>query len=341
MIIILLASVIGGYLWWQSAPETTEQRSSENKAVPEKQEEWRTYRNSKYGVSFQYPEGYSVGLCSGETSDPEDAAGVGFDRRELVSGGDIGCGIGLSPFGGTIEFKAYIRTGLLPSIENAAASVPVGYGDSLSDVEIVTLGDQRVAKIKRVGSGIVEIFYFIENKTKGSVLSFSVKSGYERVAEQMLDSVQFFGAAEQNDILDLTDERLRAEFDLLRNLTPEAQAWFTQSIKVRAGWPDTPDWPNKYFQRDRDGDGFIDQMDERGYLHIVPNRGGSGEPASFYRYLKDCRTRVTVERQEVLVTAGYDGGFVTQERPYEDLYEFHCFDGTFDTYYVDSLNPVE
>src|SRR3989344_2931618 len=45
----------------------------------------------------------------------------------------------------------------------------------------------------------------------------------------------------------ITDPKLVAELSLLTILTPEAQAWFKQSIEVRAEWPATEEWPNKYF----------------------------------------------------------------------------------------------
>lgn len=130
------------------------------------------------------------------------------------------------------------------------------------------------------------------------------------------------------------------EKDLLINLSPEAKNFFRRSIEIRREYPDSS--PFKIFVRDRDRDGLIDVMDTGGYLHLTPRWSASqvgsvpGVPSVFYRYVRDCPTRETIERQIIDTSYGYAnyGG--------ADRYEEQCInDGSFDAYYVESLTPLE
>lgn len=136
------------------------------------------------------------------------------------------------------------------------------------------------------------------------------------------------------------------ETPLLQGLSPGAQKFFQRSAEVRAGYAETDAY--RHFLRDRDGDGKIDVMDRDGYLHLQTGFNGyvanpalyggapTSSPAVFYRYVRDCRTKETLERQ-VIVTdhnyLNYIGG---------DRYEQQCvLDGTPDEYYVESLQKLE
>lgn len=137
---------------------------------------------------------------------------------------------------------------------------------------------------------------------------------------------------------------------LLNGLTPEAKIFFKRSIEIRKSYVEANAYKN--FQRDRDRDGKIDAMDQYGYLHLktenpisnnyTPNPDLYGDsipkeiPAVFYRYVKDCKTRETIERQIIDTTAGYQnyiGG---------DRYEQQCIlDDSADQYYLESKTKLE
>lgn len=134
---------------------------------------------------------------------------------------------------------------------------------------------------------------------------------------------------------------------LLNNLSPEGQRFFVRSMEIRSEMPENDAY--KHFQRDRDGDGKIDVMDKDGYLHLHVSYNGynanpafyggpaaSPSPVVFYRYVKDCKTHVTIERQ-IIETDGSYGNFVGGDR-----YEQQCvMDGTMDEYYVESADKLD
>lgn len=138
------------------------------------------------------------------------------------------------------------------------------------------------------------------------------------------------------------------EATLLDNLTPDAQAFFNQSIAIRAKYNESH--PYKHFARDRDGDGQIDVMDANGYLNLAPrNTGYAPNPALYgedavpkdapryvYRLVRDCATKKTIERQIIDISQGYGNYTLT------DRYQQQCIDdGSFDNYYVETPDAKE
>lgn len=135
------------------------------------------------------------------------------------------------------------------------------------------------------------------------------------------------------------------ETSLLKALNESGKSFFTKSMSIRAQYSESS--PYKHFQRDRDGDGNIDVMDANGYLHLYPGGGYSPNPAlynnipseippSFYRYIKDCKTKVTIERQMIFTKNGYKNYIG------DDRYEQQCLlDGSSDQFYVESNERLE
>lgn len=136
-------------------------------------------------------------------------------------------------------------------------------------------------------------------------------------------------------------EPLPDEEELFRGLSEEAKSFFTISRETRRHYDDSNLY--KSFFRDRDRDGLVDTMDSGGYLHLTPRwlafrstSSLSGIPAVFYRYVKDCPTRETIERQIIDTSYGY-GNYQGTDR-----YREQCIkDNSFDLYYVESLVPLE
>lgn len=130
------------------------------------------------------------------------------------------------------------------------------------------------------------------------------------------------------------------EEKLLQGLHPPAQAFFRQSMAVRAEYPENH--PYKHFNRDRDGDGKVDVMDAAGYLWLVPpgrialDDDDLQTPRVLYRLVKDCKTKLTVERQVIDLMSGYGNTTFT------DRYQQQCIDdGTMDNYYVETSSPPD
>ncbi|TAL27604.1 MAG: hypothetical protein EPN97_17210 [Alphaproteobacteria bacterium] len=133
---------------------------------------------------------------------------------------------------------------------------------------------------------------------------------------------------------------------LFLNLSPAAQQFFQRSVEIRAGYAEGDAY--KHFLRDRDGDGKIDVMDKDGYLRLRTGDNGyatnpafygrtaSSSPEIFYRYVRDCETRQTIERQAIETNGEYKN-FVGGDR-----YQQQCvLDGTADEYYVESRQKLE
>src|SRR5437773_467623 len=89
-------------------------------------------------------------------------------------------------------------------------------------------------------------------------------------------------------------------------------------------------------------------LDENGYLHLQPGNNGYAPnpqlyknipntvPSVFYRYVKDCATKTTIERQVIDTSGGY-GNYIGGDR-----YQEQCIgDGSFDAYYVESGTSLE
>ena len=104
---------------------------------------------------------------------------------------------------------------------------------------------------------------------------------------------RFVFTKELASVAPLVDE----EQFLLNNLTEEAKRFFRESMDIRAHWDDTH--PLKRFRRDRDTDGIVDQMDENGFFHLVPERRGGD--TQFSRAIAECGSRVVVQKQRMLV----------------------------------------
>lgn len=164
-----------------------------------------------------------------------------------------------------------------------------------------------------------------------------MKTGLMLAAASLLSiiSVSAFAGSEED-----------REGALFLNLSPAAQVFFQRSVKIRAGYTEADAYKN--FLRDRDGDGEIDVMDRDGYLHLRTGDNGyfanpalyvgfvSPSPEVFYRYVRDCKTRQTIERQMIETNGEYKnftGG---------DRYQQQCIlDGTADEYYVESRQKLE
>jgi hypothetical protein len=132
---------------------------------------------------------------------------------------------------------------------------------------------------------------------------------------------------------------------IIDELSPQARAFFTESMKIRACYPDKNLY--KHFSRDRDNDGKIDQMNSDGYLILGPALSRITETTDakkatvFFRYVKDCATKRTIERQIINSLGGY-GPSGDVRTGTTDLYERQCiFDGSFDNYYVESSVLLE
>jgi hypothetical protein len=159
----------------------------------------------------------------------------------------------------------------------------------------------------------------------------------------MLAAASLFCIISASSFAQSQDDR---EGALFRNLSPAAQKFFQRSVEIRAGYTEAEAY--KHFLRDRDGDGKIDIMDRDGYLRLRTGDNGyaanpdfyghtpAASPEVFYRYIKDCKTKQTIERQRI-ETNGQYMNFVGGDR-----YEQQCvMDGSADAYYVESLQKLE
>jgi hypothetical protein len=129
-----------------------------------------------------------------------------------------------------------------------------------------------------------------------------------------------------------------SEEKILQRLSPEAQAFYKRSLQVRHGYPEDNGYRN--FKS-----AFL--MDYNGYITIKPQSGytpnpdlysdiPSSIPAQFYRYVKDCTTDITIERQVIDTTAGYSN-YIGENRKQQQCVE----DGSPDTYYFESSTKLE
>jgi len=136
------------------------------------------------------------------------------------------------------------------------------------------------------------------------------------------------------------------EKHLLAGLSESGRQFFSHSMEMRTRYAQSRAY--KYFERDRDTDGKIDVMDANGYLHLYPGNNGyapnsklyenvpSSVPGFFYRYVKDCETRITIERQVIYTIGGY-ANYIGSDR-----YSAQCIaDGSPDNYYVESATALE
>jgi hypothetical protein len=138
---------------------------------------------------------------------------------------------------------------------------------------------------------------------------------------------------------------LDSELSLLNGLTPAAQSFFKNSIEIRKSYQEYNAY--KHFLRDRDSNGQIDVMDADGYLHLNPPGGYEPNPdlyqnipktipTIFYRYVKDCATKTTIERQIISTSNSYSN-YIGSDR-----YQEQCIgDGSYDNYYVESKTALE
>jgi hypothetical protein len=125
---------------------------------------------------------------------------------------------------------------------------------------------------------------------------------------------------------------------ILQRLTPEAQEFFKKSLAVRAGYEEGDNY--KVFTH-----AYL--MDENGYIGITPKSPyrpnpelykdlPSDVPQYFYRYVKDCASDVTLERQLIKTSMGYEN-YVGANRKQQQCYD----DGSLDTYYLESNERLE
>lgn len=126
-------------------------------------------------------------------------------------------------------------------------------------------------------------------------------------------------------------ERDPDDATVLARLTPSARAFYLQSKAVRATYECSH--PYKHFILQ----GYsLATMDAEGYFHHAPAGYGERRAGGFYRLVKDCKTRVTIERVYLDTSAGYTGLGAG------DYYRDQCeLDGTADTYYVESPTKPE
>jgi hypothetical protein len=136
------------------------------------------------------------------------------------------------------------------------------------------------------------------------------------------------------------------ELELLNNLNPEAKNFFLRSLEIRSSYPPNADY--KHFIGGYYSDGSRFEMTPDGYwiLHpglypninpgkFNPEDNRDGEQKYYYRYIKDCNTRETIERQ-VIYKEGYGGPYLG------DQYQAQCIgDRSFDTYYFESNTKLE
>lgn len=131
-------------------------------------------------------------------------------------------------------------------------------------------------------------------------------------------------------------EQEESLFDLLNE---EGKAFLTKAIEVRADLPEGNDYKYMVWRKDR-----LQQIkrmiDKDGYLHLNPTHFDMSDPFTgnnvIYRYVKDCKTKVTLQRQIINLSEGYgniSGG---------DRYKEQCInDGSMDTYYLESYTRLE
>jgi len=142
---------------------------------------------------------------------------------------------------------------------------------------------------------------------------------------------------------ELSQPRDGDENEILLLLNEEGKEFYDQSKAIRATYSENH--PYKHFLLI----GFsLEYMDPEGYFHppagrncFVPNPALYSDipsviPDQFYRYVKDCATKVTIQRQVIDTTAGYMN-YVGRDRYQEQCIE----DGSFDNYYVESTKKLE
>ncbi len=133
------------------------------------------------------------------------------------------------------------------------------------------------------------------------------------------------------------------EEEILNLLNEDGKEYYFKSKEIRARYPESN--PRNHFILQ----GYsLDEMDEEGYFHHSPGDSGfvpnpvlyddipQEIPRRFYRYVKDCATHVTTHRQVLYAETGY-ANFIGRNR-----YQEQCIkDGSFDNYYVESLEKLE
>ncbi|MFA6146170.1 MAG: peptidoglycan-binding domain-containing protein [Patescibacteria group bacterium] len=142
---------------------------------------------------------------------------------------------------------------------------------------------------------------------------------------------------------ELSQPRDGNENEILLLLNDEGKKFYAQSKAVRDTY--SGNHPYKHFLLI----GFsVDYMDQEGYFHppagrncFVPNPDLYSDipsiiPDKFYRYVKDCANKITIQRQVLDTTGGYMN-YIGRDR-----YQEQCIDdGSFDNYYVESTKKLE
>ncbi len=146
---------------------------------------------------------------------------------------------------------------------------------------------------------------------------------------------------------DRAGDKVRArdgnEEEVLAILNKKGKEFYFKSKEIRDGYSDRHGY--KHFLLI----GYsLNEMDEEGYFHhspgateYVPNPAlypdiPTDRPNKFYRYVKDCATKETIQRQVLDMTTGY-ANFIGSNR-----YQQQCImDGSFDNYYVESATKLE
>lgn len=146
---------------------------------------------------------------------------------------------------------------------------------------------------------------------------------------------------------DLSCPREPEEEDILARLNESGKQFYYQSKAIRDTYSDNHPYKKflliSYSLEHLGPDGYFRNLSgEKGGTNcFVPNPSLYSDiptviPDQFYRYVKDCPTRTTIQRQIIDTTGGYLN-YIGRDR-----YSEQCIlDGSFDVYYVESIEKLE
>lgn len=165
VLVIVIAAIAGGwYVWMKSRKsdlnkpsETTKQSvdrqdDKRGQAVSDPYEGWRSYSNSKYGISFRYPSDWRVEEAGGDSSASPDDLAVAMFAANLKRNADV-------KYNNTLSVEV-----LNQNLEQAAKAYDKYFGQSTSnDVSKTTnslKGKQGVQYVITNSDGTTKLYLF-------------------------------------------------------------------------------------------------------------------------------------------------------------------------------------
>jgi len=313
---VVTALVVGGVMWWWAARPVSEPAS----VLPENT--WAISEHDERGFGFEYPawlfndvqtnENYGVFNYS-----PYYEYGPGDE--EWLSAAATSVFRANGPRG---EMEVLVaRKSFNPSKDQYGQNRrPVQVGDQVGSEYVVSSG--CYSYITETSLGIDTLVIRLQT-CQGHRDPFASD---ENIRGEITSR---FGFTKE---LPATSTLYEREAFLLRNLSEEGQRFFKESMDIRAHWDDSHSLKN--FQRDRDGDGVIDQMDENGFFHLIPDRAGGD--TEFERLVAECGSRVIVQRQKMWVYREGSWWPFKGDESYLDRHDEQCGQDPHAVYYIDS-----